>query len=364
MSLLQKVRNRKFPKWVILPVLALVTLGLTEIGSQYPDVVEIVYAQKIYPYIATILSFFSNIFYFSIDDIFYLLSILTILFVILLLIFRRISIKFSGKLVLNILAGGYILFYFLWGFNYFREELYQRLDIQNRQANREEFIQIFETVIEHTNNSYCSFDDFNKNDIDSFIEGSYKNLAPALRIKYPMGGRKDKAITFSHFFAKTGITGYYGPFFNEVHVNRKVTSIEYPVVLAHEKAHQFGITSEAEANFYAWLVCANSNSPQLKYSGNLFVLRYFLFQGYQLEQYPELVSKIDQRVKNDIEAIRKHWMKLRNDRMDKAASKVNDAYLKTNKVEKGINDYRGVVKHVMNFSLDSTFQKRHNFLAY
>ena len=56
-------------------------------------------------------------------------------------------------------------------------------------------------------------------------------------------------------------------------------------------------------------------------------------------------------------------MELRNEKMDKAASRINDAYLKTNKVEEGIKDYRGVVRHVMNFSLDSTFQKRHNLLT-
>ena len=93
------------------------------------------------------------------------------------------------------------------------------------------------------------------------------------------------------------------------------------------------------------------------------MLKYFLYQGYRLEQYPELVSKIDPRVKDDMNSIRKHWMELRNERMNKAASRVNDAYLKTNKVEEGIKDYRGVVRHVMNFSLDSAFQKRHNLLT-
>jgi hypothetical protein len=53
-------------------------------------------------------------------------------------------------------------------------------------------------------------------------------------------------------------------------------------------------------------------------------------------------------------------MNLRNEKVDRVASKVNDTYLKSNKVDKGIKDYTGVVKHVMNFSLDSAFQKQHN----
>jgi len=351
----------KLRKWLIAPILALFTFGLTELGSQNSTSVEIIYAQKIYPYIASGLSSFSNIFPFSLDDALYLLLILTFLYLIFLLVLKKVSFVFGAKIILNILAVIYILFYTFWGFNYYREELYERLDIKDSEVNQEEFIQVFEKLIKNTNNSYCSFDNLNKNKIDKLVEASYQNMAPILQIKYPAGKRKDKSITFSSFFAKSGISGYYGPFFNEVHVNRKVTELEYPVVLAHEKAHQFGITSEAEANFYAWLVCVNSNSSQLKYSGNLFVLRYFINQGYQLEQYPELVSKIDQRVKDDLNSIRKHWIQLRNEKMNKAASKVNNAYLKTNKVEEGIKDYRGVVKHVMNFSLDSTFLKRHNF---
>ena len=49
---------------------------------------------------------------------------------------------------------------------------------------------------------------------------------------------------------------------------------------------------------------------------------------------------------------------LRDVKIDEYASKMNDAYLKTNKVEQGIDDYSGVVKYVMDFSSDSVANKR------
>jgi hypothetical protein len=49
---------------------------------------------------------------------------------------------------------------------------------------------------------------------------------------------------------------------------------------------------------------------------------------------------------------------MRNERIDKAAGKVNDVYLKTNKIEQGIEDYFGVVQFVMDFETDSAAQKR------
>jgi hypothetical protein len=248
----------------------------------------------------------------------------------------------------------------LWGFNYFKPDLNQRLSLENHQPDKEEFLNVFRDLINQTNRTYTSFEKFDTNEIDSLVEKSYENLAPVLGIKYPSGSRAAKNITFSRFFAQAGISGYYGPFFNEVHVNTFNLPLEFPFVLAHEKAHQFGITGEAEANFYAWMVCLQSKSVKLRYSANLVVLRYFIYQGFRLEDFKLLTSKIDDRVKSDLEKIREHWLQLRNERIDRAASKVNDVYLKTNKVEKGIEDYHGVVKFVMDFKLDTTFQKKWN----
>ena len=195
-------------------------------------------------------------------------------------------------------------------------------------------------------------------EIERLIEKSYNKLAPVLQINYPAGKRRAKNITFSRFFAKAGISGYYGPFFSEVHINKNNLPVEYPFVLAHEKAHQFGISSEAEANFYAWLVCSQSESKQLQYSANLYILKFFIYQGYQMEQYPEIIKELNGNVKNDFRRIQEHWLNLRNKKINKVASKVNDTYLKTNKIEKGIEDYYGVVKHVMDISQDSVFQRK------
>lgn len=128
-------------------------------------------------------------------------------------------------------------------------------------------------------------------------------------------------------------------------------------MLAHEKAHQFGITGESEANFYAWVVCRNSNSKQLQYSANLIALRYFMNQAYRLEGYREVVTKIDEQVINDIRNIQKHWLNLRNEKVEAVAERVNDAYLKTNQVEDGIRDYTGIVRHIMDFSLDMKYRE-------
>jgi len=53
-------------------------------------------------------------------------------------------------------------------------------------------------------------------------------------------------------------------------------------------------------------------------------------------------------------------MSLRNEKVDEAATKVNDFYLKTNKIKDGVKEYSGVVKFVIDYSYDSRFQKKLN----
>lgn len=354
----KKIEKQFFGRSMILVLLAVATLLLTEVLSRFPSFTESVYSTSIYPAIATILTAFSRWFPFSLDDLFYIGLIVFGVVCLLLVFFRKMKFRKFLIVLVNSLALLYISFYWLWGFNYFREPLNRRLDITKSKPDTEDFLSVFKQQIQQTNDSYVAMDSINKQQVDSLVESSYSHLSGFLKLDYPLGTRRAKPITFSDFFAAASISGYYGPFLSEVQINSNLLPVEYPFVLAHEKAHQFGITSEAEANFYAWLACTQSPSKQLQYSANLYVLRYFIYQGYELKDFKELAGEINEPVKADFRRIREHWMKLRNKRIDAVATKVNDAYLKTNKVEKGIEDYTGVVQFVMDLETDSLARGR------
>lgn len=353
-----KFRSNFFGRAALPIWLALITFGLTELLSRYPLATETVYSQTIYPIVAFILSFLSKWVSFSVDDAFY--ALLAVFFIILLILVFIRKIKF-GRFILMVvqtLAICYVLFYWCWGFNYFRTGINDRLQIAKSKPDTVQFVRIFENLIDQTNDSYCTFENVSYTAINSMVEASYEKQATFLKLKYPQGHRRPKPITFSSFFAKASIAGYYGPFFSEVHLNDSLLMIEYPQVLAHEFAHQFGITSEAEANFYGWLVCAQSDSKQLQYSANISMVNYFLSQAKHLPNFQNLVHQINQPVLDDIRKAHKHWERMRSEKIDKAAGKVNDVYLKTNKIDKGIEDYFGVVQFVMDFETDSVAQKK------
>ena len=338
--------------------LALITFGLTELFSRHPKLTETAYSQTLYPGIAYLLSFVSQWVSFSLDDTFYLLLAISLMAIFLMAIFRKITFGKFLLLLLQTLSICYVLFYWFWGFNYYRSGINERLQISGSKPDTVQFVSVLEDLIATTNASYCTFDSISKTEIARLIESSYQKNASFLKINYPQGIRVPKPISLSSFFAKAGIAGYYGPFFSEVHLNDSLLLIEYPQVLAHESAHQMGVTSEAEANFYSWLVCAKSESKHLRYSANISMINYFLSQGRRLHNYRDFIRKIDKPVIDDIRRVQKHWADMRNERIDKAAGKVNDVYLKTNKVRKGIDDYFGVVQFVMDFETDTAAQKR------
>lgn len=347
-----------------LPIwLALLTFGLTELFSRFPGATETVYSQAFFPVIASLLTQISRHVSFSMDDAFYGLLVVFLVILLSLTIFRKVKFGRFLLIFVQTLAMLYVLFYWFWGFNYFRSELNQRLSIEKAKPDTVEFVNVLEDLIRKTNESYCTFNRITYPEIDSLVEKSYKKNAAFLKIKYPEGKRRPKSITLSNFFAKASIAGYYGPFFSETQVNDSLLSIEYPQVLAHEFAHQFGITSEAEANFYSWLVCTRSDSKQLQYSANINTLGYFLSQAKRLHNFADLVHQIKKPVIDDIRRIQDHWERLRNAKIDKVAGKVNDVYLKTNKIEKGIEDYFGIVQFVMDFETDSLAMKKADSLS-
>jgi hypothetical protein len=132
--------------------------------------------------------------------------------------------------------------------------------------------------------------------------------------------------------------------------------MDYPFVLAHEKAHQFGVTSEAEANFVAFVICVKSEDQRLRYSGYQSLLLYFLGDATHLKDYHEYLDKISKNVIEDLRYRRKYYQGLENRNLSDMQSAVNNVYLKANKIDKGIKNYDQVVSLVLSWYYNSNLQ--------
>ncbi len=340
---------KKHYKQYIPFLLAICTFLLSVLFKNNPEITENIYSKSIYPVMASLLSGFSKLFPFSVDDVFYVTIVLLVIIGIVLVIFKKKKILWLVLKIFQGLAIVYFMFYWFWGFNYYRQDAHHRLHIEKTKADNKVFVEVFKLVIEQTNNSYISFVGKDTVNYQSKLESTIDQLKDVLHVNYPNGSRRIKNISFSDFFAKASILGYYGPFFNEVHVNSYLSVWDIPIVTAHEMSHQLGITSEGEANFYAWMITVNSDDRFANYSGWLYALGFFLYQSKDLENRKELIETIRPEVVEDYKARRKYWQRLRSEKIDNAARKVNDAYLKSNNVKKGIADYGNMVQLIIDF---------------
>jgi hypothetical protein len=352
------VRIRKFILYSLPFFLSALVFLSIKLSIRIPGLIEHYYSKGIYPFIAKFFSFFSNNISFSLWDVFWILIILLIISGLILVLFKKIKPGWYILRTLQLLALLYSFFYIVWGYNYFRPKIEKRIGWETPKADSMIFQSILDSIIKLTNYNYIpiSFSDYSK--IDTFVEESYRKNSCELGINYPNGTRRPKTMLFSSFYGKLGLSGYFGPFFNEIHVNYYLLPMDYPFVLAHEKAHQFGITSEAEANLVAFVICVKSEDQRLKYSGYQSLLLYFLKDASNMKKYKEYLSKIDKRVLEDFRYRQKYYDRLENKSLSNIQTEVNDSYLKVNNIEKGVKNYNQVVSLVITWYYNSNLNRQ------
>lgn len=347
----KQVRNkRNRSKLVTRIVQAVVLLALFFIMRQ--AVVAEWYAQHLYPFIATVLSYCSSLFPFSLSDVSITLLVVAIPISLLLACFRVVKWRRTLLSLGLTLVGVVIWFYASWGINYFRPDFYARTAIPETSFDSTTFRRFLAGYVDAVNAAYCVVPELDLEQVDRVVENSYENMQMLLKIPYPCGKRRTKKMFYEKWMTRSGISGYFGPFFSEVHVNFYPIAVEIPFTLAHEKAHQFGITSESECNLYAYIVCTASKDSVVRYSGYLGGLGYVLSNTARLfpDDYKAWIARVDNRVLDDYRASVTRWRSGIDKGLSEAQSKVYDAYLKSNNVKSGMKSYSEMMGLLVSWS--------------
>ena len=110
-------------------------------------------------------------------------------------------------------------------------------------------------------------------------------------------------------------------------------------------AHQFGVGPESEANLYAFIACAASNHPQTRYSAYVSTMGYVLNDAYRFlpEEYEVIYNSVRPGIIDDLRRNREHWLAARDEGLSNAQDVMYDAYLRTNRVSSGQENYSEVV---------------------
>ncbi|TWV10492.1 DUF3810 domain-containing protein [Bacteroidaceae bacterium HV4-6-C5C] len=324
----------------ILLVLVILTQSIHSLGFAY--------SQYIYPHIARPLSGISNLFPFAIGDLFIGLSIAGILFYpIYARRFKKKKWKTIGLNILEYLLWIYVWFYIAWGLNYSQPNFYQRSGIPHTAYTKENFRRFTDNYIRQLNASYVDISSINPDLICREAVEGYHRISDSLSIHAPFHQYpRVKRMLYTPLISMVGVTGSMGPFFCEFTLNGDLLPPEYPATYAHEMAHLLGISSEAEANFYAYQVCIHSKVGGIRFSGYLSILRHVLINASRLmneDEYSELFNRIRPEIIDLAQNERKYWTEKYSPFIGNIQDWLYELYLKGNKIKSGQKNYSEVV---------------------
>lgn len=336
------IRKKQLIRYIVLGIL----LGLVLMVQSIPAWGE-VYARSVYPVIGALLSSLSHGIPFSVGDLFISLSITAIICFPFYGRYRKFSWKKVLRLEVEFLAWIYVWFYLSWGLNYSQHDFYARTQTPYVSYTPQSFKEFVKEYIVELNQAYVPVNNIDKKEIAHEITSQYRLIADSLGVNKPFkSSPRVKSMMFSWLSSAVGITGYMGPFFCEFNLNKNLLPVEYAATYAHEQAHLWGITSEAEANFYAYQVCTRSANKAIKYSGYFSVLNHVLYNAKRLlpeEDFKELAESVKPEIQAQSEGVYKHWMAMYNPAVGKMQDWIYDLYLKGNKIKSGRKNYSEVV---------------------
>ena len=113
-----------------------------------------------------------------------------------------------------------------------------------------------------------------------------------------------------------------------------------PLYQCHELAHRQAVTAEDDANFCAYLACMASEDDDFRYSGAFGAYIYCHTARAKIDKTAagQIWSTLSEGVLADIRAANAHYEQYEGKVQD-AAQKVNDTYLKAFSEESGVQSY-------------------------
>lgn len=351
----------------------LIPLGLLipQICRKYPETIEMVYSRKIYPVIASVLSSISSVVSSSLAEVLIIIVILVCAVILLV----RLCVMVFGKLhkrsyhrirlvsfliSLVVFAGVMLnLFYILWGLNNFRETVAYSLELEVRQYSVDELAEVYEKLaleaaelraqVNEDDNGVFTIGSPNK--AYAAVKEAYTNLGEANGVfKNDALGKLNlhtaKSVKLSEQMSQLGISGIYIPYTAEMNVNVDQPDLYIPTTAAHETAHFLGFAREDEANFIAFYVSRFSTDTAFRYSA---VMNALVNCGNALcqedaQRYLALRDKLyTDGMNRDLNEYRNYYAKYDGGAMQRLSDDINDAYLKHNGQQDGIQSYGQMV---------------------
>lgn len=311
------------------------------------------YANRIYPGVSAVLSWLGSPFGFSLTEWVVIGAVVAIPWIIVRSIIRKKPWWRCLLAEAGLLLAVTLWFYCGWGFNYLRSDVYTRLGAIPTPYEEAEFQEFMDIFARELNENRCDVRDVDREAVERHVKAWYAELPPEAGLCKPRIWHHPKRLAFKRLYSGVGVLGFIGPFFDEMHVNADALPVEYPSVFAHEYAHVLGVSSEAEANFWAFEACRAAECQSIRYSAWFSLLnstggniRSLLGEEAWQEWWAGLIPE----VKADVEASQLHWRQLRWPWIARLQHNVYNAFLRGNGIAEGTRNYGQVLRLVLSLS--------------
>lgn len=346
--------------WLLLP--GTIAIVLVLLARNDPDACEQIFSRGIYPWLSSGIAFLSGFVAISIAQWAIVLAI--IVFVALALRYLLRIIKRRGQRLLNLyrmamtfvgIASFALLFFtLLCGLNYYRCTFAENAGLEVKESTTEELSALCSTLADKLNESREEIGA----DLEGYVteHGGFQGYAArsvleleTLAKQYPTLNKPcyspPKPVTFfADLMSDADITGIYFAYTVESNINVQPPFYTIPATMLHELAHQSGFMREDEANFIAYLACAQSGDPLIRYSGYSLAYSYAInaLAQVDMEAAREIHEKLSEDALADRQESASFWA-AHDSGFRTLAQQANDAYLKANDQQDGTQSYGRIV---------------------
>ena len=329
-----------------------------------PSFIERWYSTGVYPRIQQVLTPVSNVIPFALFDLLTIGAAVLVIGSIVRAVrrarqTRRLSILLAtlGNIVFGA-AVAYLLFLFVWGFNYRRMSMAERLVLGSGRPTADAVRALGQQAVQELNALHETA--HARGDTppwrDEAMRGAFERAQRFLTDAPAAVPGRLKGTIYGPYFRWTSVDGMVDPFALEVMANPDLLPIERPFVAAHEWAHLAGYADESEANFVGWLTCLQGDA-RAKYSGWLFL--YWQLSGeVSAADRTLLASMLESGPRRDIEDIVARLRRGRWPLLQRSSWQVYDQYLKANRVEAGVRSYGLVVTLILRAQFDEGWRPK------
>jgi hypothetical protein len=242
------------------------------------------------------------------------------------------------------------LFFILWGFNYGRIPLEQKLNLKLTPLSDTQLT----SEIDSTVFKLASIRKVLKKDTSSIpqivfinkIEDNSRNALNATlkQLEYPFSEKIRTRFLLDDMLLIFNIGGQYSPYTGEGGVDDAVFYSKKPFYVVHEMAHGNGFTQEADCNFLAYMSCIQSSNNSFQYSAEFNYLLYLLneISIRNHTTYLNLVEKFPLEIKHDLEAYKVHQSE-HTFKSGFLGDAINHFFLKVMGIQEGIKNYDKMV---------------------